>query len=58
MKKLEIEETKTIYYSTFKTDVIKVGLVFSIFNFFIAKQACCPWVCWVCHGTPRFWQIS
>ena len=22
------------------------------------SQACCPWVCRVCHGTPRFWQIS
>ena len=21
-------------------------------------QACCPWVCRVCHGTPRFWQFS
>ena len=20
-------------------------------------QAGCPWVCRVCHGTPRFWQI-
>ena len=27
VKKLEIEETKTTYYSTFKTDIIKVGLV-------------------------------
>ena len=22
------------------------------------SQACRPWVCRVCHGTPRFWQIS
>ena len=28
VKKLEIEETKTTYFSTFKTDMIKVGLVF------------------------------
>ena len=21
-------------------------------------QACCPWGCRGCHGTPRFWQIS
>ena len=28
MKNLEIEETKTTEYSTFKTDIIKVGLVF------------------------------
>ena len=21
-------------------------------------QACCPWVCRVCQGTPGFWQIS
>ena len=33
-KKLEIEETKTTKYSTFKTDIIKVSLVFSISNFF------------------------
>ena len=37
MKKLEIEETKTTYYSTFKTDMIKVGLVFSISKIFIKK---------------------
>ena len=30
VKKLEIEETKNTYYSTFKTDIIKVGLVFFI----------------------------
>ena len=30
LKKLEIEETKNTYYSTFKTDIIKVGLVFFI----------------------------
>ena len=35
VKKLENEETKTTQYSTFKTDIIKVGLVFSISNFFI-----------------------
>ena len=37
VKKLENEETKTTQYSTFKTDIIKVGLVFSISNFFITK---------------------
>ena len=37
LKKLEIEETKTTKYSTLKTDVLKVGLVFSISNFFINK---------------------
>ena len=37
VKKLEIEETKTIWYSIFKTNIIKVGLVFSISNFFIDK---------------------
>ena len=37
VKKLEIEETKTTQYSTFKTNIIKVGLVFSISNFFINK---------------------
>ena len=36
MKKLEIEKTKpTFIISTFKTDIIKVGLVFSISNFFV-----------------------
>ena len=35
IKKLEIEETKTTKYSTFKTDIIKVGLIFSISDFFI-----------------------
>ena len=40
MKKLEIEKTKsTFIISTFKTDMIKVGLVFSISNFFIAKTS-------------------
>ena len=40
MKKLEIEKTKpTFIISTLKTDVIKVGLVFSISNFFIAKTS-------------------
>ena len=39
MKKLEIKETKTTQYSTFKTDTIKVGLVFSISHFFITKTA-------------------
>ena len=38
MKKWEIEKTKpTFIISTFKTDIIKVGLVFSISNFFIKK---------------------
>ena len=38
MKKLEIEKTKpTFIISTFKTDIITVGLVFSISNFFITK---------------------
>ena len=40
MKKLEIEKTKpTSFISTFKTDIIKVGLVFLISNFFIAKTS-------------------
>ena len=37
IKKLEIEETKTTYYSTFKTDIIKVGLLFSISYILINK---------------------
>ena len=40
MKKLEMEKTKpTFIISTFKTDIIKLGLVFSISNFFIAKTS-------------------
>ena len=40
MKKLKIEKTKPAFIiSTFKTDIIKVGLVFSISNFFIAKTS-------------------
>ena len=39
MKKLEIEESKAAQYSTFKTDIIKVGLVFSISNFFIKESS-------------------
>ena len=40
MKKLEIEKTKpTLIITTFKTDVIKVGLVFPISNFFITKTS-------------------
>ena len=39
MKKLKIEETKATQYSTFKTDMIKVGLVFFDFQLFINKIA-------------------
>ena len=39
MKKLEIEETKATWYSTFKTDIIKVGIVFSISNLFIKESS-------------------
>ena len=39
LKMLEIEETKTTQYTTFKTDIIKVGLVFSISNFSSNKIA-------------------
>ena len=24
----------------------------------VPRQACRPWVCRVCHGTPNFWQIN
>jgi hypothetical protein len=37
IKKLDFEKTKPTSYSTFKTDITKVGLVFSISNFFINK---------------------
>ena len=40
MKKLDIEITKaTFIISVLKVDIIKVGLVFSISNFFIAKTS-------------------
>ena len=35
IKKLDFEEIKPTWYSTFKTDITKVGLVFLISNFFI-----------------------
>ena len=34
VQKFEIEETKTTKYSPFKTDIIKVGLVFFNFQLF------------------------
>ena len=37
-RKSSSEQTKQSY-STFKTDIIKMGLVFSISNFFIAKTS-------------------
>ena len=37
IKTLDFEKTKAIKYITFKSDVIKVVLVFSISNFFINK---------------------
>ena len=40
MKKLKIEKTKPTYIvSTFKTDKMRVGLVFSISNYFIEKSS-------------------
>ena len=40
MKKLEIEKTKPTYIiSTFKTDIIKVGLFSLISNYFIANTS-------------------
>ena len=40
MKKLEIEKTKPAFIlSVLKVDMIKVGLVFSISNFFITKTS-------------------
>ena len=38
VKKLEIGKTNTVKYSTFKTDIIRVVLVFSISNFFTSKN--------------------
>ena len=40
MKKLEIEKTKpTLIISVLKVDILKVGLVFSIFHFFITRTS-------------------
>ena len=39
VKKLEIEKTKTTKYTTFKTDIIKVVLVFSISKFFTNENS-------------------
>ena len=39
IKKLDFEKNKIIQYTTFKTDMIKVFLVFSISNFFTNKNS-------------------
>jgi hypothetical protein len=39
VKKLEIEKTKTTKNTKFKTDIIKVVLVFSISNFFTNENS-------------------
>ena len=39
IKKLEFEKTKPTQDTTFKTDIIKVVLVFSISNFFTNKNS-------------------
>ena len=39
IKKLEIQKTKTTQYTTFKTDILKVVLVFSISNIFTNKNS-------------------
>ena len=39
IKTLDFEKTKAIKYITFKSDVIKVVLVFSIANFFTNKNS-------------------
>ena len=39
IKKLEIEKTKTTQYTTFKTDVLKLVLVFLISNFFTNRNS-------------------
>ena len=38
IKKLEIQKTKTTQNATFKTDILKVVLVFSISNIFTNKS--------------------
>ena len=51
-KKLEIEETKTTEYSTLKTDIIKVGLVFPISNHFINKMSLAnKWMSFSCSNS-------
>ena len=39
VKKLEFQKTKTTCYTTLKTDIIKVVLVFLIPNFFTNKNS-------------------
>ena len=39
IKKLDFKKTKATQYTTFKTDIIKVVLVFSISNFFTNKNS-------------------
>ena len=52
VKKLEIKETKTTWYSIFKTDIIKVGLVFSISNF-LMNEICLAnkWMSFSCSSS-------
>ena len=38
IKKLDFEKTKATYYTIFKTDIIKVDLVYLISNFLINKK--------------------
>ena len=38
-KKLDFEKTKATQYTTFKTDILEVVLVFSISNFFTIKNS-------------------
>ena len=51
VKKLKMEETKATKYSIFKTDIIKVSLLFSISNFFINKIALANiWISFSCSN--------
>jgi hypothetical protein len=48
-----MEETKATKYSIFKTDIIKVSLLFSISNFFINKIALANiWISFSCSNLP------
>ena len=42
----------------FQSRVLYIAWVVTNYQYHHSAQGRRPWVCRVCHGTPRFWQIS
>ena len=62
-KKVLVTDYSEMYtYLTFNNHKCKPNVKSSISDIWkiekVEMQACRPWVRRVCHGTPRFWQIS